>query len=66
MIYNYLRVSYDLKGVDAHTFSEEKALIQSIIFGLIIGCNSKAPVEEECLISSWENDDPSCSCHPDY
>jgi hypothetical protein len=64
MIYDYLRVANDIKGVDVHIFGEEKALIQSVSFGLIIGCNSEAPVEGEFFISSWENDDPSRSCHP--
>jgi len=64
MIYDYLRITNDRKGVDVHIFGEEKALIQSIIFGLIIGCNFEAPVEGECLISSWAYDDPSLSFHP--
>jgi len=64
MIYDYLRIPNDKKGVDVHIFGKEKALIQSVSFGLIIGCNFEAPVEGECLISSWANDDPSHSCHP--
>jgi hypothetical protein len=39
MIYDYLRIANDRKGVDVHIFGEEKALIQSVSFGLIIGCN---------------------------
>ena len=64
MIYDYLRIANDSKGVDVHIFGEEKALIQGISFGLIIGSNFEAPVEGEFFISSWENNDPSYSFHP--
>jgi hypothetical protein len=64
MIYDYLIIANEQKGVEVRIFGEEKALIQSVSFGLIIGCNFDAPVEGECLISSWANDDPSRSCHP--
>jgi hypothetical protein len=64
MIYDYLIITNDRKGVDVRIFCEEKALIQSVSFGLIIGCNFETPMEGECLISSWAYDDPSHSCHP--
>ena len=63
MIYDYLIITNERKGVEVRILGKEKALIKSVIFGLIIGCNSEALVEGKCLISSWANDDPSRSCH---
>jgi hypothetical protein len=51
MVYNNLRVTDHQEGVDAQDFSENKTLVQGISFDLVIGCDSKAPMEGECLIS---------------
>jgi hypothetical protein len=44
MIYDYIIITNERKGVEVRIFGEEKALIQSVSFGLIIGCNFEAPM----------------------